>query len=248
MAKPFEDKLIFITGAASGIGRATAIHLGRLGATLALTDIDQNELDGTVAHCQPNVAYVKLLDVSEAAACGEAVEAAGNTRLRGIDHVFNRAGINPTAYPLTEAPEGYFDKLMATNMKGIYNITRSAIPHLKPHSGCSIVNVSSILGVKPQAEMAIDCATKFAVIGFSKAMALELGPKGIRVNVVAPGYIDTPTNASVVQGKEAMDASARGVAMGRMGTAEEVAEVVAFLMGEGARYMTGSVVQIDGGR
>lgn len=85
------------------------------------------------------------------------------------------------------------------------------------------------------------------MIGFSKCIALELGPKGIRCNVVAPGYIDTPTNALVVAGKEAMEEQTKGVAMGRFGTAEEVADVVVFLMGEEARYMNGSVVEVNGG-
>ena len=91
------------------------------------------------------------------------------------------------------------------------------------------------------------CATKYGVIGFSKCIALELGPKGIRTNVVAPGFIDTPTNNSVVAGPKAMEEAARSVAMRRMGTPEEVAEVVIFLFTEESRYMNGSVVEINGG-
>jgi NAD(P)-dependent dehydrogenase (short-subunit alcohol dehydrogenase family) len=90
------------------------------------------------------------------------------------------------------------------------------------------------------------CTTKYGLIGFSKCMALELGPRGIRTNVVAPGYIDTPTNAGVVKGGEAVERMVSGNALGRMGTAEEVADVVAFLFSEEARYMNGSVVEVDG--
>lgn len=109
------------------------------------------------------------------------------------------------------------------------------------------MNVSSRCGLEATSGFAVYCASKYAVIGFSKCMALELGPKGIRTNVVAPGYIDTPTNASVVAGKESVARLEASVAMKRMGTPEEVADVVAFLMGSESTYMNGSVVEINGG-
>ena len=119
------------------------------------------------------------------------------------------------------------------------------IPHLK--SGAAFVNVASIAGLSGTAGFSVYCASKYGVIGFSKCVALELGSKGVRVNIVAPGYIDTPTNASVVAGKDSVERSARGVSMGRMGKAEEVADVVAFLFGDESRYMNGSVIEITGG-
>lgn len=158
--------------------------------------------------------------------------------------VFNCAGINPTSIPLEDTPDEYWDKLVNVNLKGVFNVTRAAIPHLK--SGASFVNVSSISGIRGSAMQAVYCTTKFGLIGFSKSMALELGPKGIRVNCVAPGYIDTPTNAGIVKGGEAVERMRYGNALERLGTPEEVADVVAFLFGEGARYVNGSVVEIDG--
>ena len=139
----------------------------------------------------------------------------------------------------------YWDKLVNTNLKGVFNITRASIPHLT--RGSTFVNVSSISGIRGSAQQAVYCTTKFGLIGFSKCMALELGPRGIRVNVVAPGYIDTPTNAGIVKGGEAVERMRNGNALGRLGTPEEVADVVAFLMGEESRYMNGSVLEIDGG-
>lgn len=109
------------------------------------------------------------------------------------------------------------------------------------------MNVASIAGLRPTAGMAVYCASKYGVIGFSKCMALELGPKGIRTNIVAPGSIDTPTNAGVVAGKAAIEAMEKQVACGRMGTPDEVADLVVFLFGDESRYMNGSVVEINGG-
>lgn len=162
-----------------------------------------------------------------------------------LDHVFNCAGINPTSYALAEVPDGYWERLMDVNLKGLYLVTRTTMPHMR--AGGSYVNVSSICGLHPVAGMALYCASKWGVIGFSKSMALELGPRGVRVNVVAPGYIDTPTNAGVVQGGEAVGKMERASTAARLGTPEEVADVVVFLMGDGALFMNGSVVEVDGG-
>jgi NAD(P)-dependent dehydrogenase (short-subunit alcohol dehydrogenase family) len=162
-----------------------------------------------------------------------------------IDHIFNCAGVNPTTIPTAEITDAYWDKLINTNLKGTFNITRACIPHLQ--SGSSFVNVSSTCGLQPNAKFPVYCATKYAVIGFSKSIALELGPKGIRTNILAPGYIDTPTNASVVEGPESVARAADGVSLGRVGTPEEIADVVAFLFSEDSRYMNGSVVEVSGG-
>lgn len=109
------------------------------------------------------------------------------------------------------------------------------------------MNVSSICGLRGVAQQSVYCATKFGVIGLTKSLALELGPRGVRVNAVAPGYIDTPTNAGNVEGGEAVERMRLGNALERVGTPEEVADVVVFLMGGGAGYMNGSVVEVDGG-
>ncbi|GAB7352720.1 hypothetical protein MBLNU459_g3075t1 [Dothideomycetes sp. NU459] len=248
MPDTFKNKVILITGAGSGIGRATAVRLHSLGATVALTDINPSSLQSTVDMCK--LASGDLhgrfddFDIGDTAAC-DAFVAETARRLGRIDHVFNCAGINPTAYELQDAPDGYFDRLVSANLKGVYNMTRACIQHMR--RGGSFVNVSSVLGLHPARHMAIYCATKYAVVGFSKAMALELGPKGVRVNVVAPGYIDTPTNASVVAGEQSVKDDEAKIAMGRLGTADEIANVVVFLMGDGASYTNGAVIEVNGG-
>lgn len=250
MSDSLAGKIIFITGAASGIGKAAALKLAKLGANLVLTDVVEIEYEVAFPDSSQQSDLSPIitaeLDVSNEAQCQLVVKEVVQYYGR-IDHVFNCAGINPTAYSILELPDGYFDKLWAVNVKGTYNVTKAALPHMKEHAGCSFVNVSSIMGQRPAARIAAYCATKYAVMGFSKSMALELGPKGIRVNIIAPGFIDTPTNNSVVAGPDAVKESEASVSLGRMGTAEEVADVVAFLMSKEARYMNGSEVSINGG-
>lgn len=245
MAQPFQDKVVVVTGAASGIGRATAIKLSELGATVVLTDINATGIDETVSLCSALVRKTTAaFDISSTHECKKFIDHIGKD-LGKIDHVFNCAGINPTSLATEEISEEYWDRMVNCNLKGLFNITRAAIPYMPP--GSTFVNVSSICGTLARPGFAVYCATKFGIIGFSKCMALELGPKGIRTNVVAPGSINTPTNAGVVAGEESINKLMRDVSIGRIGTPEEVADVVIFLMGDGARYMNGSVVEIDGG-
>lgn len=230
MSTRFASKVALITGAASGIGRATAIKLASDGAKLALSDINAAGLEETNKQCG-NGHYTEVSSVADSRACQSFVDNAV-AKLGRLDFVFNCAGVNPTAYALTDTSDEYWDLLVNTNLKGTYAISRAAIPHLSRSTSTSfssIVNVTSIMGVSVSPNYAIYCATKHGIVGFTRALALELGPKQIRVNAVAPGYIDTPTNAGVVAGGDAVKAQEAQVAMGRMGTAGEIADVVAFL-------------------
>ncbi|KAK4949165.1 hypothetical protein LTR10_012538 [Elasticomyces elasticus] len=244
MAYNFDGKVCIITGASSGIGRATAQKIASLGAKLALSDINQPGLEETNTLCGGGHT-IKTFDVGSSAACNGFIDGVISD-LGRVDFLFNCAGVNPTAYSLTDTTDEYYDKLMNTNLRGTYNMTRAVMPHLQ--AGAAIVNTSSIMGVTASANYAIYCATKFGVVGFTKAMAMELGPKQVRVNAVAPGYINTPTNAGVIEGPAAVAEQEKKVAMGRMGTAGEIADVVAFLFSDESRYMNGSIVEINGGR
>jgi NAD(P)-dependent dehydrogenase (short-subunit alcohol dehydrogenase family) len=214
------------------------------------------------------------LDVTDSAKCDE-ILAIIHEQMGPIHGLFNCAGINPTSLPLSGTSDAYFDRLINTNLRGPYNMTRAALPFFSATTSVddtgtaspSIVNVSSTAGIRASAGFAIYNATKFGVIGFSKSMALELAsgspiplPEGmgaeraglrpgvrVRVNVVAPGPIDTPTNASVVAGAQAVETMARGVAMGRLGTSAEVADVVTWLFSDGARWVNGAVLEVTGG-
>ena len=190
---PNSAKIILITGAASGIGAATAKHLAAEGYRLCLSDINEPLLS-TVCHdiSQTNnksILTKTVVDVSDHRSvstwiehCGK--EAEENPRIE-IYGVFNCAGVNPTPTPLQKTTNEYFEKLVSVNLQGTFNVCRVAEAYL--NQGAVVVNVSSIMGLHPSAMNSVYCATKYAIIGFSKSLALEWGPRGIRVNVVAPG-------------------------------------------------------------
>ncbi|KAI1451291.1 NAD(P)-binding protein [Annulohypoxylon moriforme] len=243
-------KRIIITGAARGIGRATAVELAKLGACVGLSDLDESDLLDAVAECesvsdpfkQQHMAYT--LDVSSFDGCDRFATAFVD-KYKSIDHVFNCAGINPTKTGIESTTKEYWQKLIDVNLSGTFAMTRACVPHMK--EGSSIVNMASTCGIYPTAELSAYCATKHAVVGFSKCLALELGPKGIRVNIVAPGTINTPSNVSVRAGAAEMESMSSTIALRRFGTASEVAKVVVFLFSSDSQYMNGSVVEINGG-
>lgn len=246
----FQGQVVVITGAGSGIGRATAVKMAQSGATLALSDVSKDSLSSTLREC---VDFTKDLgaecfsarvDVRSTEEVDKFVQHVFS-KYGTITHVFNCAGINPTKLELEQISDDYWHRLVDTNLKSVFTMTRACVPHMKP--GSSFVNVSSVCGLNPTEGIGVYCATKYAVIGFSKCMALELGSKGIRVNIICPGAIHTPTNNSVRAGPARLQSVAETIGLRRFGTAEEVADVVAFLFSDNSRYMNGSVVEIDGG-
>ena len=249
MSSNFAGHVVIITGAGSGIGRATALKMARAGATLALSDINSDAVLSTQEMCETSTRehynnMASVVDVQSSDGVNEFVERVV-TKYSRINHVFNCAGVNPTKLETESITDAYWQKLVDTNMKGTFAMTRACIPHMT--RGSSFVNVSSMCGLYPTANFAVYCATKYAIIGFSKCVALELGPRGIRVNIIAPGTIETPTNISVRAGPEQLEMMTKDIGLRRVGTAEEVADVVCFLFSEESRYMNGSVVEINGG-
>ncbi|KAJ5190399.1 Short-chain dehydrogenase/reductase SDR [Penicillium cinerascens] len=243
---PLSGKVILITGAGNGIGRATSIKLASEGASLALSDIDLASVNETAAQCveqRPAQSHtINEVDVSNVASVNAWVMATVS-RYGRLDHIFNCAGINPIQIPTVDTTDEYSQRLISVNLGGTFNVCRACIPHLL--SGSSVVNVSSIVGVQPRAGMAIYAATKAGIIGLSKSMAMELGPQGIRVNVVAPGEIYTATNVSVIAGEETVQRAGQKVALGRLGRPDEIADVVIWMFQ--SSYMNGSVIEVNGG-
>jgi NAD(P)-dependent dehydrogenase (short-subunit alcohol dehydrogenase family) len=237
-----------ITGAGSGIGRATALVLAERGHDVGITH--HRNADGAAAVAAEiertgRRAFVAPLDLSDAAAAGAAVEQLAG-QLGGVDVLVNNAGVNPRAECLEETPEGWAETL-ATNLVGPWACARAAARDMIERGRPGrIVNVTSILASVPLEGGAAYCASKAGLEMLTKVMALELAPHGIAVNAVAPGHTVTPMNYAVEEvGEGPIERPV--IPAGRAAAAEEIARAIAFLAGDEASYATGASLLVDGG-
>jgi len=238
-----------ITGAAQGIGAAIARRLAKDGMNIAVNCINQEQVDaqgnqlceelrgyGVEAECY-------IADVSDFEQCGKMVDAV-KERFGTIDCLVNNAGITRDGLLVRMSEEAY-DSVIAVNQKSVYNMMKhvSAVM-IKQRSG-KVVSLSSVAGVHGNPGQFNYSASKAAIIGMTMSAAKELGSRGINVNAVAPGFIETPMTAKLTEEQQKNILSA--VAMKRYGKAEEVANVVSFLLSDDASYVTGQVIEISGG-
>jgi 3-oxoacyl-[acyl-carrier protein] reductase len=241
-----EGRVAIVTGGGRGIGRAIAYRLAAEGANLAISyrsnDAAAEETAKTV-----RVAGVKCELFKGDVASPENVEALfkGVSEAFGrVDVLINNAGITRDNL-MMRMKEDEFDEVLRTNLKSTYLCTRAALrPMVRARWG-RIVNVSSVVGLVGNAGQANYAASKAGIVGFTKSVAREVAQRGITVNAVAPGYVETELTGSLPE--DVKDQIRGQVPMGRFGEAEEVAEVVAFLAGEGAAYVTGQTIAVDGG-
>lgn len=247
MKLDFAGKTALISGGTSGIGLATAGIFIAGGARVVLLGRDAAKGEAAVAALGGKAVYVQC-DVSRNSDCQRAVEQTIAVAGR-IDVLVNSAGAYLEKL-FQEMTEEDYRKIMDVNMKGTYFLTQQAVPALRRQGG-SIVNVSSDAGARGNLLCSAYCAAKGAVNAFSKALALELSPYQIRVNCVAPGDVDTPLVDQQLAESGDPAAARREMAavypLGRIGRAEEVAKVVAFLASDEASWVTGAVWPIDGG-
>jgi NAD(P)-dependent dehydrogenase (short-subunit alcohol dehydrogenase family) len=236
-----DGKRVVVTGAAAGIGEAVALRCAAEGARVAVLDVDA---DGArrVAEAVGGVAVVA--DVGSAGEVeggfGEAAEALG-----GIDVVCNNAGVG-SVHPLHLVSDDEWARLLGVNLTGVFYGLRAAIPRLRACGGGSIVNVSSLSGVRPTRGEGPYSAAKAGVIALTASAALEYGPE-IRVNCVSPGVIATPLTSGLLKDPEVRAGVERRIPLQRVGTASEVASVVVWLASDQASYVTGVNVVVDGG-
>jgi NAD(P)-dependent dehydrogenase (short-subunit alcohol dehydrogenase family) len=251
VSQRFAGKVVIVTGGGSGIGRATALAFAREGAKLGVVDRSKPKADAVAeaATTAGGRALALACDVSLATDCERAV-AATEKAFGPLEILVNNAGIGTTGTVLT-TDEAAFERLLAVNVKGTYLMSRAALAVMVPRRRGVIVNAGSIAGVRAVAERAAYVTTKFAVVGLTKAMALDHVKDGIRVNAVCPGTTQTPwIDERLAEAKDREAAMAALVArqpMGRLGTAEEMAAAYLFLASDESSFTTGTTLVVDGG-
>jgi NAD(P)-dependent dehydrogenase (short-subunit alcohol dehydrogenase family) len=239
-----------VTGAGSGIGRATALGFGREGAAVAVADLSLAKAEDTAAAivAAGGRAVARAGDVSQDLDCRRLVAAA--EELGPLDVLVNNAGIGASGSVLT-TDESTWDRLIAVNLKSVFLMSRAALERMVPRRRGAIVNAGSIAGLRGILDRAAYVTTKFGVVGLTKAMALDHVKDGIRINCVCPGTTDTPwISERLVESEDPKAAMATLVArqpMGRLGSAEEMAAAYLFLASDESSFTTGTALVVDGG-
>lgn len=243
--KPLEGKTALVTGSARGIGRAIAEHLGSLGANLVISDVLAELTDNTAVELE-KIGYKTL-----SAPCNVAKEDEVNSLIKKIvDHfgsldiLVNNAGITRDGLLIRQTPESW-DQVMEVNLKGAFLTIKGASRVMMKARYGKIVNISSVVGLMGNAGQVNYSASKAGLIGLTKSAAKELAGRGITVNAVAPGYIATQMTEKLPEA--AKEAFLSVIPLKRPGTAQDVAATVAFLASPESDYMTGQVLQVDGG-
>lgn len=245
----FEDRVVLVTGAGSGIGHATARAFAAQGAKVVLADLAADKVEANAGEIRQSggTASAIAVDVSDFAAC-EAMVAHAVETFGGLHVAFNNAGIpSPIDPEFEDCSVEAWDRVIGVNLNGMFYAMKAEIPALRASGGTAIINTASAASFVANPGMPSYIASKHGVAGITKAAALDLIRYGIRVNAVCPGVVNTPMLAAasaVPQMREAMEAQ---IPIGRLATPEEVAESVMFLASDAASYLVGSFIRVDGG-
>ncbi len=240
----FNDKVVIVTGAGSGIGAATARRFAGDGATVVLAGRTQRKLDQVAASLPAGKAVVRVTDVSQQAEV-EALVAETVRQFGRLDVLVNNAGVAVEG-KITDSSVDDWKKVMSTDLDGVYYGCRAAIPQLIITGG-AIINVASVSGLGGDWALSIYNAAKGAVCNFTRALAMDHGRDGIRVNAVCPSLTRTDMTEDMYQKPELMAKFAERIPLGRGAEPEEVADVIAFLASHDARFVNGVNLPVDGG-
>ena len=244
--KNLSGKVAFVTGASRGIGRAVALRLAADGAKVALNFASNSAKAQAVKdeiEAAGGAAMLVQGDVADLTVVTELVKKVLDAWGR-LDILVNNAGITRDNL-LLKMSEDDFDKVISTNLKGVFNCTKAITKLMMKQRGGRIVNMSSVVGLKGNISQANYAAAKAGIIGFTKSAARELASRGVTVNAVAPGFIDTDMTAALSE--KVKEVMLQEIPAGRMGTPDDVANAVAFLVSDQAAYITGQVLSVDGG-
>ena len=245
----FTDKVVLITGAGNGIGRATAIAFGQQGASVVVADMSRSAGEETTALITQagGIATFILCDVTKDQDVQSMVDGTIETYGK-LDIAFNNAGIEIEHSKLADGDEATYDKIMDVNVKGVWRCMKYQIPALLKQSTSAIVNTASIAGLGAAPKMSIYSASKHAVIGLTKSAAVEYGRKGLRVNAICPAAIDTEMVRRAIENDPQKEQFINNLhPVGRIGQPEEVAAAVLYLCSDLAAFTTGVALPIDGG-
>lgn len=249
----FSGKSALVTGSGAGIGRATALEFARQGAKVMVSDLNAEGGEETVKMIRDDGGHAafRKADVSKAQEVDALISAAVEEFGR-IDCAVNNAGIEGQIVPFADQPEANYDAIMAVNAKGTFLCLQAEIRHMLEAGGGAIVNLSSVAGLIGFPGLSPYVASKHAVIGMTKNAALEYGKAGIRVNAVCPGGIDTRMLDSLAEQASAGAQSSTQMMdplhpLGRIGTPQEVANLIVWLCSPQASFMLGAIVPVDGG-
>lgn len=245
--KGLEDKVAIVTGAGSGLGRGMAIRLAEEGATVVIFDINEAGAQETLSQIKHG--EVHRVDIADYEACRAATEAV-QSRYGHIDVLINNAGWDK-AMPFMETQPALWEQIIAVNLTGPLNMHHNVIPHMLAQGGGKIINIASDAGRVGSSGEAVYSACKGGVIAFGKTLSRELGRKGVIVNTVCPGPSDTPLFADFAgegEAGEKLKASlARSIPLKRLGTAQDIAGIVAFLASDDANFIIGQTISVSGG-
>ena len=241
----FSGKASIITGASQGIGEAIALDLAQHGAEVVLVDIQKQKLDEVAQKIKDDKgkAFAYEVDVSHMEKVAEAVQTMIQNH-GAIHHLVNNAGITRDNL-LMRMKEDDWDLVMAVNLKGVFSFSKALIRHMIGNRYGRIVNISSVVGLMGNPGQSNYSASKAGVVGFTKSLAREVASRGITVNAVAPGYIETSMTENLPEAVKSQFLDI--IPMRRFGTPKEVAQVVRFLLSDEAAYITGQVININGG-
>ena len=246
----FENKVALVTGAASGLGLATAKAFAESGAAVVLADWNEKSVRAAADEllAQGHRALAVACDVSDDTQVEAMVKEAAAT-FGHLDAAFNNAGVQNVLAETADTTREDYDRVMGINLRGVWSCMKFELQQMRKQGSGAVVNCSSLGGLVGGAERGIYHAAKHGVLGFTKSAALEYATRGIRINAVCPGLIWTPMADQMVaagQG-DALKAMEKSIPMGRVGRPEEIATAVLWLCSEAASYVTGQSISVDGG-